>query len=151
MAHLNRVFVPVFLTFIACTPPVYTPQCVTDADCGVDLVCDHAMCIAQPDGACRMEETRPCGPPAVGLCHPGTQHCSDRQFTTTCEGQVSPVPEVCNGLDDDCDGVVDDGVTSDYYPDLDGDGFGSNTATKRVACTPPTGFVTNNNRRLIHS
>lgn len=144
MAHLNRVFVPVFLAFIACTPPVYTPQCVTDADCGVDLVCDHAMCIAQPDGACRMEETRPCGPPAVGLCHLGTQHCSDRKFTTTCEGQVTPVPEVCNNLDDDCDGVVDNGVTTAFYPDLDGDGFGSSTAVKRVECTPPAGFVTNN-------
>jgi len=29
--------------------------------------------------------------------------------------------EVCNGLDDDCDGTVDEGVTTKFYADVDGD------------------------------
>ncbi len=34
-------------------------------------------------------------------------------------------PELCNDRDDDCDGVVDEGVTeSDWYVDRDGDGYG---------------------------
>ncbi|MNJ88741.1 Protein metal binding site [compost metagenome] len=37
-------------------------------------------------------------------------------------------------------------VTSiNYYPDLDGDGLGDNTATAVAACTPPANHVTNNN------
>lgn len=32
-------------------------------------------------------------------------------------------PELCNGLDDNCDGQVDEGASM-WYPDLDGDGYG---------------------------
>ena len=38
--------------------------------------------------------------------------------------------EVCDGVDNDCDGNTDDGfVTTDYYPDADGDGYGNTGAT----------------------
>ncbi|HID29351.1 MAG TPA: hypothetical protein EYP19_05030, partial [Desulfobacterales bacterium] len=32
--------------------------------------------------------------------------------------------EVCNGVDDDCDGQIDEGVKNTYYKDADGDGYG---------------------------
>src|SRR5690606_3877967 len=69
--------------------------------------------------------------------------------------------EVCNGIDDDCDGVIDnvpnlaqcqvcqDGQLvnspmTTYYADLDGDGHGdiNNPITD---CTQPTGYVTSSN------
>ncbi|NOY90288.1 MAG: hypothetical protein GXP55_03690, partial [Deltaproteobacteria bacterium] len=50
--------------------------------------------------------------------------------------------EVCNGVDDDCDGAVDEGVRTSYYRDGDGDGFGAGGAL--LACsTPGGGYVTN--------
>lgn len=50
--------------------------------------------------------------------------------------------EVCDGLDNNCNIEIDEFVGSDYYADLDGDGFGDlNNPT--VACTQPAGFVTN--------
>lgn len=52
--------------------------------------------------------------------------------------------EVCgNGLDDDCDGAVDDdGIGSGtFYVDADGDGVGDGTAPVR-ACVAPAGVVT---------
>lgn len=53
--------------------------------------------------------------------------------------------ELCNGLDDDCDGVTDpvgaDG-SAYYYDDTDEDGFGD-PATQQIACAPPAGTVTN--------
>ncbi len=51
--------------------------------------------------------------------------------------------EICNGLDDNCNGATDEGVTTTFYRDADGDGFG-NTAITIQACTAPPGYVNNN-------
>jgi hypothetical protein len=54
-----------------------------------------------------------------GLCKAGTQTCAaDGLSWGACNGQVLPVPEICgNGIDEDCNGVVDDAK------DMDGDGW----------------------------
>jgi hypothetical protein len=50
--------------------------------------------------------------------------------------------EVCNDLDDDCDGAADDGVTvPDWRPDADGDGAKDPTKTVVTACDAPGGYV----------
>ncbi len=53
--------------------------------------------------------------------------------------------EVCNGVDDDCDGTVDQNVDSgpQRYADTDGDGYGDPNAGILLCDTPP-GFVFNN-------
>ena len=50
--------------------------------------------------------------------------------------------EICNTADDDCDGQINEGVGSTFYADTDGDGYGNATSTI-VACTQPTGYVSN--------
>jgi hypothetical protein len=50
--------------------------------------------------------------------------------------------EVCDGADNDCDGDVDEGMTTTYYPDADGDGYG-NPALPAQACDRPDGHVGN--------
>ncbi len=51
--------------------------------------------------------------------------------------------ELCNELDDDCDGEVDVGASDGtaYYPDGDGDGYGDD-AEETVACEAPTDWIT---------
>ena len=48
--------------------------------------------------------------------------------------------EVCDGLDQDCDGAVDDGVLSAWYADLDSDSWGD-SASLEEACAAPTGLI----------
>ena len=50
--------------------------------------------------------------------------------------------EICDGLDNDCDGATDNdaGDATTWHADGDGDGFGANSPTL-VACEQPPGFV----------
>lgn len=50
-------------------------------------------------------------------------------------------PEVCNDLDDDCNGLIDDNASDalTWYEDQDGDGFGSSASLE--ACSQPSGYA----------
>lgn len=75
-------------------------------------------------------------PPGFG---PDGGDCDDSRPT------VNPgEDEVCNNRDDDCNGVVDNGVELMFYADKDQDGYGDGTSTTK-SCTPPVGFVANQN------
>jgi len=50
-------------------------------------------------------------------------------------------PEICNSIDDDCDGVIDDNVTFiQSYFDADNDNFG-NPDIDSIGCEIPSGYV----------
>ena len=50
--------------------------------------------------------------------------------------------EIADGIDNNCNGQVDEGFTT-YYRDADGDGYGDPNVSQTTA-SQPTGFVTNN-------
>jgi hypothetical protein len=104
------------------TPPE-NPVCYRDADLdGYGNLADpHDEFVACPDG--------------YVLDH---TDCDDSDAT------INPAAEeICDNIDQNCDGMVDEGVTSEFYADEDGDGFGDFSETIE-ACAAPSGFVEDN-------
>ena len=64
-------------------------------------------------------------------------------YATDCDDtnpDISPVdPELCDGVDNDCDGDTDEGVTDTFYADDDDDGYGDASSTMD-ACSVPSGY-----------
>lgn len=87
-------------------------NCSSEVCDGVDNDCDQEI----DEGClCVDGDKQPCydGDPTtsgVGVCVAGTQACDLTGMFGACVGQVLPSPEVCNGLDDDCNANVDDGL-----------------------------------------
>jgi hypothetical protein len=52
----------------------------------------------------------PSGTRTVGRCRAGAKSCAGRTLVA-CLGQITPVDETCNGLDDDCDEAIDEELT----------------------------------------
>jgi alpha-tubulin suppressor-like RCC1 family protein len=120
--------------------------------------CDMRMVDDDCDGTsnegceCWEGQTRSCpGASDVGECLAGVQTCGiDGRWPSACEGTVGPAAERCDGLDNDCDAVVDGASADGTCPTwvggtprcLAGGVCGGSCSATRADCSPGGGCET---------
>ena len=107
---------------------------IDDGDCSqTNYYCDYDV-----DGYNSNTISGSCSTPncvPVGCSNLAGNDCNDASAS------VHPgATEVCNGIDDNCVGGIDEGATITYYFDSDSDTFGNLSRTTQ-ACTAPVGYV----------
>ncbi len=83
-------------------------------------------------------------------CERPTDYFLESELTATsgdCDDNDSAInpgaPEICDGIDNNCNNQTDEGQLTTYYADTDMDGYGDpNNSTE--ACSQPQGYVTDN-------
>ncbi|MBI5788085.1 MAG: right-handed parallel beta-helix repeat-containing protein [Candidatus Schekmanbacteria bacterium] len=78
----------------------------------------------------------------------GVEICNNL-FDDDCDGLIdgadpdcvscTPSTEICDGLDNDCDGQIDEGLSQTWYLDNDGDNYGDGMALPVTQCSQPVG------------
>ncbi|WP_257448766.1 putative metal-binding motif-containing protein [Archangium lipolyticum] len=146
--------------------------CNAEHACAGGYECVGGLCL--PAGIpheCVPNTTEACGK-NVGECRPGQRRCSHDGTWGACEGETGPKSEVCNDLDDDCDGQADEdfslGSLCDmsngckgawscdtgggrtcvvtpglWHPDEDRDGQGARGSPGIDSCQQPVGHAPN--------
>ena len=97
-----------------------------DNDC--DGLTDEDFALTLPDGTELMSPGEACG---VGVCADGVTACSEEGDGLICSSEAAASEEICDGLDNDCDGYTDDDD-----PDLDTSADPANCGQCGQACGP---------------
>jgi len=120
-------------------------DCNADTADGIDEVWLGQACDGADSDLC--EE-------GIYECMGGMQTCSDATgddleacdgIDNNCDGQVDEGPwpiEICDGLDNNCNGQRDEGVLIKFYWDEDGDGYGDMNRID-YGCSVPSEYVLN--------
>ena len=113
----------------------------TEACNGLDDNCNGT----RDDGVTRTCYTGPGGTLNVGACRAGTETCVVGGTGTwgACAGHVLPATEVCNNVDDSCNGLTDEGfcrISGVCYNNGATNAAGCQSCVAPLTVSAPTGW-----------
>lgn len=109
------------------------PQTEVCSD-GQDNDCNGQTDEASAGCQCINGKTQPCGS-SVGACRQGTQTCQNAKWGP-CQGQTIPSQEICDNIDNDCNGRIDETFTK----------LGQTCSVGVGACTKKGTYICNTQR-----
>ena len=146
----------IYLAVILSTGLLSIQSCSKDDDGGKDDKCNEHTWFQDADGD-------GFGNPHISLfsCSQPTGYVSNsNDFDDNNPSAYPYAPELCNGIDDNGNGIIDENSTdcgngevcesgscvsaSTYYKDSDGDGFGDNNNSIVAGSSAPEGYVIDN-------
>lgn len=131
----------------------YDGSCLVNG-CTIPTACNYSAIATVNDGSCIMAVTYYADSDNDGFgnlsvsqssCVVPTGYVTNSADCNDTNANIRPTAtEICNTIDDNCNGVINEGITfTTYYVDLDGDGFG-NPNVSQSSCTPVAGYVISN-------
>lgn len=137
---------PLLVCAQGCSDQLRSTACRQHTDCRSGAVCKNGLCAT----ACIDRFQCPVGQDCVGgVCVSGQNGpgdaggnlCTDydtcETFTSASACPQAP-PDICDGVNQDCDTELDEDPDIIWYHDADGDGFANHSDTQ-LACTDPDG------------
>ncbi len=95
-----------------CSQAQVTSPCIcgsTTISAGYCCNSTYSITECEPQ-ACSDGEARECGI-GIGICAKGIQTCANLAWSD-CIGAINPTNEICNNLDDNCDGTIDEYIAN---------------------------------------
>ncbi len=95
-----------------CSVGAVTSPCIcgsTTISAGYCCNSTYSITECEPQ-ACSDGEARECGI-GIGICAKGIQTCANLAWSD-CIGAINPTNEICNNLDDNCDGTIDEYIAN---------------------------------------
>jgi hypothetical protein len=127
-------------------------SCEDSGDCPTDYACEESTLASGAVVKQCVPESGECSCRADWIAQELATECKRENEFGSCQGErlcgpsgltecsaQTPTEEVCNGVDDNCDGVIDPigaGGCTNYWDDNDGDGFGVGLPV--CSCAPPS-------------
>lgn len=79
-----------------------------DEGAGIVNAYEAYLAIKTAGPECEAGQTRQCGETDLGECQYGSQICSVEGAWGECIGAIYPIEEICDDIDNDCDGLIDE-------------------------------------------